>query len=480
MRIALGAVLAAMASASFPILNDLEDATINDPTCNRYRETQTELNNASSIILATCEEQQREPTVEEQTTIRNNTAEIVRLQGLIDVRAGVLNQSAQLRAPQPRATTPTATPANNGAQPAPQPAFAAARDLGPSNLKPAVRNHGFESLGHFALAVKRQTLGQGQDQRLLNAAATTVASEGDAVGGGSLVPPEYRDAIFATVFDTNNLLARTDQQITSRNAVSFPVSENTPWGGAGVMVYWEGEGAAIGQSRPTFRNMDLKTNKLAALVPITDELLEDAPSMGNFIQGAAGRGFNWAIANAIIDGTGAGQPLGFLRSQALVTVAAEGGQAADTVVPQNLAKMYARMPAESRARAIWLMNPDIESQLITMTLGGTAAAFPVYMPPNGMSASPFATILGRQAIPHLACKAIGDVGDISFVDLGQYVTLTKTGGIKSDVSMHLWFDQMLSAFRFSFRVDGRPWLSAAIDAPNSSQNISPFVTLGAR
>jgi HK97 family phage major capsid protein len=105
---------------------------------------------------------------------------------------------------------------------------------------------------------------------------------------------------------------------------------------------------------------------------------------------------------------------------------------------------------------------------------------PVYMPPNGLSASPFATILGRPAIPHLACKAIGDVGDISFVDLSQYVTAVKTGGVKSDVSMHLWFDQALTAFRFMMRVDGRPWLSQAISPPNGSSTLSPFITLAAR
>jgi len=284
----------------------------------------------------------------------------------------------------------------------------------------------------------------------------------------------------AHVFNENNLLARTDQQITSRNAIAFPVDETTPWGTSGVRVYWENEAAAISQSKPTFRELTLKTSKLAALVPVTEELLEDAPSLGNYLDGAAGRGFNYAIGNAIIDGTGAGQPLGFLRSNALVTVAAENAQTADTVNVQNVAKMWVRMPAENRQSAIWLANPDVEAQFILMTLGGTAAAFPVYMPPNGMSQSPFSTLLGRPIVPHMACKAIGDVGDISFVDLKAYVTAVKAGGVKTDVSVHLWFDQALAAFRFIFRIDGRPWQSAAISPPNGSSTLSPFITLAAR
>jgi HK97 family phage major capsid protein len=276
------------------------------------------------------------------------------------------------------------------------------------------------------------------------------------------------------------LLARTDQQITSRNSITFPVDETVAWGTNGVRVYWESEAAAINQSRPTFREMTLKTNKLAALVPVTEELLEDAPGLGNYLDRVAGRGMNYAVSNSILDGTGVGQPLGILRSGSLVTVAAEGSQTADTVNVQNIAKMWVRMPARSRASAIWLANPDVEAQLILMTLGGTAAAFPVFMPPNGMSQSPFSTLMGRPLVPHMACKAIGDVGDLVFADLSQYVTAVKTGGMRSDVSMHLWFDQDIAAFKFTMRVDGRPWASQAISPPNGSSTLSPFVALAAR
>ena len=104
----------------------------------------------------------------------------------------------------------------------------------------------------------------------------------------------------------------------------------------------------------------------------------------------------------------------------------------------------------------------------------------VYMPPNGLSQSPFGTILGRPAIPHMACKAIGDTGDLVFADLSQYVTAVKTGGMRSDVSMHLWFDQDIAAFKFTMRVDGRPWASQAITPPNGSSTLSPFVALAPR
>lgn len=479
------ALAAILASAEFAVRMDGEDTLdeVDDATIAGYRERQATLAADSQAILAKLDEEKREPNAEEQKLVNENTAEIQRLQGLITMRADAIRQVNALAQPQGRKTTPTGPDQNNpnpqAAAAARQPAFSAARD----KLNPGMhsKTYGFGHFGEFSHAVLRAVRNQGEmDARLKMAAAGTIATEGVGADGGFLVPPEYRDRIMSHVFDESDLLGRTDQQITSRNSISFPVDETTPWGASGVRVFWESEAAAIQQSKPAFRELTLKTSKLAALVPVTDELLEDAPSLGNFLTGAAGRGFNFAIGNSIIDGSGAGQPLGFLRSGALVTVAAEGAQAADTVNVQNVAKIWTRMPAMNRSTAIWLINPDVEAQFIVMTLGGTSVAIPVYMPPNGISQSPFGTILGRPAIPHLACKALGDVGDINFVDLKQYVTAVKTGGIKADVSLHLWFDQALAAFRFMLRIDGRPWPSQAITPPNSANLLSPFIALASR
>ena len=52
--------------------------------------------------------------------------------------------------------------------------------------------------------------------------------------------------------------------------------------------------------------------------------------------------------------------------------------------------------------------------------------------------------------------------------------------IKSDQSMHFYFDQNVRAFRFVFRVGGQPWLSAALARKNGSSTLSHFVTLATR
>ena len=57
--------------------------------------------------------------------------------------------------------------------------------------------------------------------------------------------------------------------------------------------------------------------------------------------------FGFKIDDAILRGTGAGQPLGILKSGALVTVAKESGQT-DKITVENLVKMWSRLWSRSR------------------------------------------------------------------------------------------------------------------------------------
>jgi HK97 family phage major capsid protein len=165
-----------------------------------------------------------------------------------------------------------------------------------------------------------------------------------------------------------------------------------------------------------------------------------------------------------------------MNSAALITQAAEGSQVADTIVAGNVVNMLSRLPVQSRRTAVWLIHPDAEPQLPLMTIANQ----PVYLPPGGLSQSPFGTLLGRPVIPHQVCQTVGDLGDIMLVDLSQYLIALKAGGIKAQSSIHLWFDQGITAFRFDLRIAGQPWWSGTTASKNGSHTMSPFVSLAAR
>src|SRR5436305_1762692 len=97
----------------------------------------------------------------------------------------------------------------------------------------------------------------------------------------------------------------------------------------------------------------------------------------------------------------------------------------------------------------------------------------------GLSANPYATMMGRPVIPVEWCATLGTVGDIILADLRHYVTATK-GMLESALSIHLRFDYDESVFRFIFRIDGAPWWTAALTPYKGSNTQSCFVTLATR
>jgi HK97 family phage major capsid protein len=314
------------------------------------------------------------------------------------------------------------------------------------------------------------------DGRLLAAAASTFGNESSGTDGGFAVPLDFREAIMGKVFGEDSLISRTDQQPVSGNSLTFPTDMTTPWGSGGITTFWTGEAAAATQSKPLLENVTVRLQKLSCLVPVTEELMDDAPAMGSYVSRKAGEAIDFTVSDVIAYGTGAGQPLGFMNSPVIISQAKVTSQSADTIVAGNVTAMLGRLPVQMRRNAVWLIHPDAEQQLPLMTIGDQ----PVYLPPGGIRDNPFGTLLGRPVIPHQVCQTVGDEGDIMLVALDQYLTAVKAGGVRSQTSIHLWFDQGITAFRFDLRIAGQPWWSKVTTAKNGSFTQSPFITLAER
>jgi HK97 family phage major capsid protein len=334
---------------------------------------------------------------------------------------------------------------------------------------------GFASVGEFAIAVHAAgSRGGNVDQRLFGAAPTTYGNESSGVDGGYLVPMDFAQTIQQFTLGDDALLPLTDTGDVGGNGLSLPRDETTPWGSNGVRAYWEAEGAQGTQTKPVVGRDEYRLHKLFALVPITEELLSDGVGLAGYLPGKAGESIRYKTNDAIINGTGAGQPEGILNAAALVTQAKTASQTADTINATNVVNMFSR--CLNPARAEWLINPDAYPQLPLMTIGDQ----PMFVPPNGFAGAPLGTLLGRPIRMLENCQTVGDVGDIIFADMKGYKSITKAGGIQQAQSMHLWFDYDMQAFRFTFRVDGHCWHSAAVTPPNSAVTRSSFVALAAR
>jgi HK97 family phage major capsid protein len=217
-----------------------------------------------------------------------------------------------------------------------------------------------------------------------------------------------------------------------------------------------------------------------ALVPVTDELLDDTNALSTYLPDKIATSIRWKTNESILFGSGTGVPVGCMSNATTVTVAKETGQATQTLLAQNLAKMISRLPPASFAKAVWIVNNDVLPALFTLTLGN----YPIYLPMGlnvgGIQVSPYGTLLGRPVFVSQHANSFSGAGDVLLADLSYYQTITKAGGLQTATSMHLYFDADLTAFRTTFRMDGQSKIAAPISPAKGSATMSPFVQLGAR
>jgi HK97 family phage major capsid protein len=198
--------------------------------------------------------------------------------------------------------------------------------------------------------------------------------------------------------------------------------------------------------------------------------------MGSFFQALVGEEFAFQEDSEIFEGTGVGQCLGIKKSDAAIEVEKETGQEAGTFLYENAVNMWARLHVRSRFNSFWAYNQELEPQLmmLNMVLGTSSA--PVYLPPGGASATPYATLFGRPMLPIEHADVPGTKGDISLVDMNQYLLASK-GGLKSDVSMHVRFLQGEQALRFTKRNNGMPAWKKSLMPYKGTKKVSPFIFL---
>ena len=346
----------------------------------------------------------------------------------------------------------------------------------------------FVSIGECARAIIQASQPHSRvDPRLvgMNHRAATGLGESVPADGGFLLEESYASEIMRRVYDSSPIINACRKITIGSNSNSITlkaVDESSRADGSrlgGVRGYWRDEAATVTASDPKFRNMRLELNSLMAICYLTDELLEDVAALNSFIPQAFAEELEFKLADAIINGSGAGQPLGIANSGAVVTVDEEDGQAADTLVPENVAKMFSRSYARSRPNLVWYINQDVEPQLWTMTLEAGTAGYPVYLPPGGYSQSPYGALFGRPVVPVEFCQTLGTTGDVQLLDLSQYVLAVK-GGMSSAWSMHVKFLYGEQTFRITMRADGQPVWNSVLTPFKGTNTVSPFVWLAAR
>jgi HK97 family phage major capsid protein len=359
-------------------------------------------------------------------------------------------------------------------------ASASARNALYAKKAPGVKADGiFDSIGDMVRAI-RPGADPANDKlgRLRNAMGSDIPAD-----GGFLVPEQFRSELLAVALEQAIVRPRATVVPMSSKSLAIPTADDTSHTSSlfgGVTAAWTEESAQLDDSEPTFGRIQLEAKKLTAYTEAPNELVADAPGFEAIIARIFPAAVAWYEDSAFIAGSGVGEPMGYLNAPAAVSVAKEAGQAADTIVWENIVKMYARMLPGSLSRAVWVANPDTFPELATMALSVGTGGGPVWIGWNSSGAdAPPMSILGRPLMFTEHAPTLGDAGDISFVDLAYYL-IGDRQTMAMDASPHYKFRNDQTAFRLIERCDGRLWVQSAITPENGPNTLSPVVKIAAR
>jgi len=300
----------------------------------------------------------------------------------------------------------------------------------------------WDTFGEFLVMVARAFGDRGiADRRLVR--APTGAGEIDPSGGGFLVADQFLPELVGIMYEEAILAPLCDRRETSAplgGSIKIPaIDETSRQEGShmgGVQIFWQGEGTQDNPTTPKIRNNVFAPKKMIGGIVVTSELLDDAPALEGHVKRIFGAEFSFKIDLAIFSGTGAGQPLGIMNSPCLISVSKETGQASQTLVAENVRKMWSRLPAPCRRRAVWLINEDLEEQLeamvdITGTSGAaTPAASALYMP-AGVGGNEYPLLKGRPVLAIEQAALLGTPGDIVLADLQSYIWIDEASALHS-------------------------------------------------
>jgi len=354
--------------------------------------------------------------------------------------------------------------------------------------QPVADSKKWKSFGEFLGAVAKAGMTGVMDQRLVQPSASTGAQEAVGSDGGFLVMTDFSTTLLKRAYNNTVILnggpgyAGVTRIPVSANSNGININalaetsrvDGSRWGG--IQGYWLEEGGSYTGSRPKFRQISLKLKKLIGLCYATDELLADSMALESVISQGFGEEFGFKLQDSLINGTGAGQPMGILVSPCLVQVAKETSQTLTTINTTNIRKMYTRMWARGVPTSVWHINQDCWQQLFALADAGSNS---LYVPPGGLSAAPYGTLMGRPVVPIEQCQTLGQKGDIYFCDWSEYLWTDK-GTLDAASSIHVQFLTGEMTYRFTFRCDGQPAWNSALTPFKGSATQSPFITLAIR
>lgn len=292
--------------------------------------------------------------------------------------------------------------------------------------------------------------------------------------GGFMVPTQLRTEIFSMPAQGAVIRPRAfvlpagsppDAKITAPILDQF--SDAAPLNSsAGVDLFKVAEGGTKPPTGFKLGFIELEPHELAATMDVTDKLLRNWSAASAMVEMLFRRRYVSKEEFMFSQGTGIGEPLGYLNSASGAAIEVNR-TTANRIVYADLVEMI----ANSRGDSIWRGSRRVKAQLMKMTDDAGQFIWQV----NAIAGQP-PTVLGLPFIEDERCPQLGNRGDLSLADFAQYIIKDGSGPFFAS-SEHAKFEENTTVFKFFWNVDGSPWMKEPFTTENGDV-VSPFVVLG--
>jgi len=278
---------------------------------------------------------------------------------------------------------------------------------------------------------------------------------GAGVDGGFLVDHLLYTGILGRMMEGGVIYpkCRKIQVGDNYNGMKLPyLNINTQSTTSQPRLYRIAEAASKVATKFTFAQHDLALMKLIALVPVTDELLQDKNMLEGYVISQIKGQFGWRMDNDLLFGTLATTgTMGVLDASAAAFITQPQAHAA-TMTPTIVQGLINGVSASLRGGAEWFMSGQAWS-LIKAQMGQGVAQ--ILNPLAGQET------LGGYKVNVVDGMLVlnGAAKDILFGNWDQY-TLIEKGGLQMDISKEFYFDTDQTCLRFVLRNAGAPTWAA--------------------
>jgi HK97 family phage major capsid protein len=285
-----------------------------------------------------------------------------------------------------------------------------------------------------------------------------IAGQGETVDadGGALI-----DQPVVSVLSPNFMLGTiysetTIMNIDKNNGIKLPRYDTTninTSGFWGVDAAWVSEGDTIPVSKIKFDQQNCTLNKLAVMIPATEEIVEDVELLPSYIDRVGGEALRYEIDRSLIYGASATEMAGVVAGGKESTIFDSTTGTYEDIMQSMVGSYY------GGKEGAWYVPQSVYATIVTEYDADFGLTF-------NCDGDPCVLGYPLKVVPSMAAN------NVLLADFSQYLVVQKE--LRRDISEHLYFSTQQNAVRLVARMQGAPIWSSSTTLPDGSV-VSPFV-----